>query len=84
MSLLLPAVAADCGRLTVTPAVVDRLEQCLDHLRHLDGTLGGDSLRTFVAEELKLATSLLDDARYTGTVGTRLHSAIAEGVRLCG
>jgi tetratricopeptide (TPR) repeat protein len=79
-----PAPAAERGRLTVTPAMVDRLEQRLDHLRHLDDTLGGGSLRTLAAEELKLATSLLDDARYTSTVGTRLHSAVAENARLCG
>lgn len=83
-SLGQPSPAEAGGRLTVTPAMVDHLEQRLDHLRRLDDTLGGGSLRTLAAEELKLATSLLDDARYTSAVGTRLHSAVAEGARLCG
>ncbi|MEW2620936.1 transcriptional regulator [Streptomyces sp. NPDC048106] len=79
-----PAPTATTGRLTVTPAMVDHLEQRLDHLRHLDDSRGGGSLRTLATEELKHTTSLLDDARYTSTVGTRLHSAVAEGARLCG
>ncbi|MCZ1012146.1 transcriptional regulator [Streptomyces lydicus] len=79
-----PTSTATTGRLTVTPAMVDHLDQRLDHLRHLDDTLGGGTLRTLATEELKLASSLLDDARYTSTVGTRLHSVVAEGARLCG
>ncbi|MGW0771388.1 hypothetical protein [Streptomyces sp. NPDC002676] len=34
--------------------------------------------------ELELTTSLPDDARCTSAVGTRLHTAVAEGARLCG
>lgn len=79
-----PAPATPTGRLTVTAGMVDHLEQRLDDLRHLDDTLGGGGLRTLAAEELKFTAGLLDDARHTRAIGTRLHSAVAEGARLCG
>lgn len=79
-----PVPAHVTGRLHVTETMVDHLEHRLDHLRRLDDTLGGGSLRSLAAEELRLATHLLDDARYTSTVGHRLHSAVAEAARLNG
>lgn len=79
-----PVPSVERGRLTATPEIVDHLEQRLDQLRHLDDTLGGGSLRPLAVEDLKFATHLLDDARYTSAVGARLHSAVAEGARLCG
>lgn len=78
------APSATHGRLTVTSTMVNHIDHRLDHLRRLDDTLGGGTLRPLAAEELKLATRLLNDASYTSPVGARLHSAVAEAARLCG
>ncbi|MCZ4125432.1 transcriptional regulator [Streptomyces sp. H39-S7] len=79
-----PPTTASTDRVQVTSSTVDHLDQRLDHLRHLDDSWGGGTLRTLASAELEHIESLLNDGRYTTAVGQRLQSAAAENARLCG
>ncbi len=64
--------------------VVDHLDDMAGQLRRLDDQLGGGKLLGLVREHLRTATDLLEDRRYTDTVGRRLHATAAELMRLAG
>lgn len=64
--------------------VVDHLDQITSRLRRMDDQLGGGQLLALVHQHLRYVTGLLDERRYTDTVGRRLHGTAAELLRLAG
>jgi tetratricopeptide (TPR) repeat protein len=64
--------------------VVDHLDQITDRLRRMDDQLGGGQLLTLVHQHLRYVTALLDQRRYTDSVGRRLHGTAGELLRLAG
>lgn len=68
----------------LTSAMVTRLEQRVEDLRHLDDVLGCDELRPSTVAEYNLLSTLANQAVYDGAVGQRLLSALAEASRMCG
>ncbi len=79
-----PPSAPISGRRRLTAAMVTRLEQRLDDLRHLDDVLGGGDLRPSAVEEYNLLSKLAHEAVYDGAVGRRLLATLAEASRMCG
>lgn len=79
-----PDAAASAGRRQVSAAVITRLEQRLDDLRHLDDVLGGGEVRPLAVAEFNLLSQLASDAVYDAQTGRRLFSALAEAARICG
>ncbi|SEG26921.1 hypothetical protein SAMN04489712_104155 [Thermomonospora echinospora] len=84
---LIARQVGDTGRASGAPVpleVADRLDQIAGHLRRMDDQLGGGQLLTLVHQHLRYVTGLLDERRYSDTVGRRLHATAAELLRLAG
>jgi tetratricopeptide (TPR) repeat protein len=84
---LIARAAHDTGCSTggpVPPGVVDHLDEIADHLRRMDDQLGGGSLLSLARQQARAVVGLLDGRRYTESVGKRLHSTLAELLRLAG
>lgn len=64
--------------------VVDHLDQITARLRRIDDRLGGGQLLDLVHQHLRYVSGLLNQHRYTDTVGRRLHATAAELLRLAG
>ncbi|MGH3829933.1 MAG: hypothetical protein ACRDRS_05690 [Pseudonocardiaceae bacterium] len=64
--------------------VVDHLDDITGQLRLLDDQLGGETLLPLVRANLRHVLSLLDQRRYTDSVGRRLHATAGELMRLAG
>ncbi|MGH3811131.1 MAG: hypothetical protein ACRDUV_01580, partial [Pseudonocardiaceae bacterium] len=77
-------VAASVTGTRVDHAVVDDLERVADARRRLDDVFGGDLVLRAVREDLRLVTEILDNARYTDEVGSRLYAVAAEFARIAG
>ncbi|MFD1935109.1 hypothetical protein ACFSKW_26905 [Nonomuraea mangrovi] len=77
------ALSATTGR-RVGHQVADLFDQRLDALRHLDDHVGSWQAYDAATAELRLITSTLKDASYTGQVGHRLYGCAAEASRLAG
>jgi tetratricopeptide (TPR) repeat protein len=71
------------GRRQITPVMMDHLEVRLDHLRHLDDTLGSAQLRDLASAEFAFVVGLVKDARFDEPTGRRLYTAAAEAARCC-
>jgi tetratricopeptide (TPR) repeat protein len=69
------------GSRRVPAALVERIDQRLDHLRHLDDEAGSGSLARLARGELAFIARLLRDASYTGPTAARLYSLAAEASR---
>ena len=78
-----PDMNRPAGR-PVPPGVVDHLDEIAAHLRRMDDQLGGGSLLALVRQQVRSVINLLDERRYTETVGKRLHTTLAELLRLAG
>ncbi|MGH3852985.1 MAG: hypothetical protein ACRDR6_05695 [Pseudonocardiaceae bacterium] len=79
--------AADAARPSGSPlpiGVVDHLDDIAGQLRLMDDQLGGETLLPLVRANLRHVLSLLDQRRYTDTVGRRLHATAGELMRLAG
>ncbi|WBQ04385.1 hypothetical protein [Kribbella sp. CA-293567] len=72
------------GRRQVTAAMIMRLEQRLDDLRHLDDVLGGGEVRPLAVAEFNLLSQLAADTIYDDATGRRLFATLAEAARICG
>lgn len=68
----------------LTDAMLARLEQRLNDLRHLDDVLGSTELRPSAVAEYNLLSTLAQQAVYDDAVARRLFSALAEASRMCG
>jgi tetratricopeptide (TPR) repeat protein len=77
-------VAASVHGTRVDHTVVDDLERVADARRRLDDVLGGDTVLRAVREDLRLVIEILDNARYTDEVGSRLYAVAAEFARIAG
>ncbi|MGH3996702.1 MAG: hypothetical protein ACRDTJ_04485, partial [Pseudonocardiaceae bacterium] len=77
-------VAAAVAGTRVDHAVADDLERVADARRRLDDVIGGDTVLRTVREDLRLVTEILDNARYTDEVGSRLYAVAAEFARIAG
>ena len=64
--------------------VVDDLDVIVGRLRLMDDQLGGATLLPLVRANLRHVQNLLDQRRYTDTVGRRLHATAGELMRLAG
>ncbi|GII56057.1 hypothetical protein Pth03_44460 [Planotetraspora thailandica] len=64
--------------------VVDSLDVITDQLRRMDDQLGGGALLALVHQHAASAVDLLNNRHYSDVVGRRLHSAVAELLRLAG
>ena len=69
------------GSRQVTPGLVERIDQRLGHLRHLDDEAGSGSLARLARGELGFIARLLRDGRYSGQTAARLYSLAAEASR---
>jgi hypothetical protein len=77
-------VAVSVQGTRVDHPVVDDLERVADARRRLDDVLGGGMVFHAVREDLRLVTQILDNARYTDEVGSRLYAVAAEFARITG
>ena len=68
----------------VPAAAVDHLDDIVGHLRRMDDRLGSGTLLQLVRAHLRHVLELLDQRRYTDTVGRRLHATAGELMRLAG
>lgn len=68
----------------VTAGIVDDLDDIVSRLRRMDDQAGSGTLRHLVQAHLSHVVSMLDQRRYTETVGRRLHSTAGELMRLAG
>ena len=59
-------------------SLVDKLEQRVAQLRHLDDFVGGRDLQLLVEQELELTSTVLHDASYTDDLGRQMLKAIGE------
>jgi tetratricopeptide (TPR) repeat protein len=64
--------------------LVDRLEQRVAQLRHIDDFVGGRDLRRLVEHELDLTAGVLRDAAYPDALGRRMLRAVGELCWLAG
>jgi tetratricopeptide (TPR) repeat protein len=69
------------GSRQVTPGLVQRIDQRLEHLRHLDDEAGSGSLARLARGELGFIARLLRDGSYTDQTAVRLYSLAAEASR---
>ncbi len=76
-------VARSSGSL-LPVGVVDDLDVIVGRLRRMDDQLGGETLLPLVRTNLRYVLGLLDERRYTDSVGRRLHATAAELMRLAG
>lgn len=83
-------VAAPAGSPTATRGyrltadVVDHIDAITADLRRMDDHLGGGQTLGLIRSHLSTVTTLLTQRRYTETVGRRMHSSVAEILRLAG
>jgi hypothetical protein len=63
---------------------VDGVEQITAQLRRMDDQFGGGTVLDLVQAHIRHVLNLLRNHRYTASVGTRLHGAAAELLRLAG
>ncbi|MDQ3761516.1 MAG: hypothetical protein M3460_07380 [Actinomycetota bacterium] len=77
------AVAHSAGS-PLPMAVVDYLDDIVGQLRRMDDQVGSGTLLPLVRAHLQHVVELLDQRRYTDTVGRRLHATAAELMRLTG
>jgi tetratricopeptide (TPR) repeat protein len=66
------------------PAVMTRLENRLDDLRHLDDVLSGSELLPTATEEYWLLDRIASRATCDSALSRRLFSTLAEASRMCG
>ncbi|MFF5264612.1 hypothetical protein ACFY4C_37290 [Actinomadura viridis] len=78
-----PGAARTAGT-RVPLEVVDHLDRITARLRRMDDQLGGGQLLELVHHHLRYVTGLLKQHSYTEVVGRRLHSTVAELLRLAG
>ncbi|MGH3719256.1 MAG: hypothetical protein ACRDRI_10565 [Pseudonocardiaceae bacterium] len=64
--------------------VVDHLDAITGQLRRMDDQLGGETLLPLIRANLRYVLGLLDQRRYTDSVGRRLHATAGELTRLAG
>ncbi|MBV9730089.1 MAG: hypothetical protein JO309_11935 [Pseudonocardiales bacterium] len=64
--------------------VVDHLDDIAGRLRRMDDQIGSGTLLPLVRAHLRHVLGLLDQRRYTDSVGRRLHATAAELMRLAG
>lgn len=84
---LIAASAHEVGRDRGAPiddGVVDHLDEIVGQFRQMDDRLGGGSLIGVVEAQAGYVAQLLDERRYSDTVGRRLHGTAAELLRLGG
>jgi hypothetical protein len=84
---LLARPATDVGHLAgrrVQAQHVDAIETMTAQLRRMDDRLGGGTVLDLVPAQVRHVRSLLTDHAYTESIGTRLHAAAAELLRLGG
>lgn len=84
---LIARVAQDLARpdgSSLPLGVVDDLDAIAARLRSMDDVLGGGSLLNLVGAQLGYVIGLIENRRYTETVGRRLHGSAAELLRLAG
>ncbi|MGH3889238.1 MAG: tetratricopeptide repeat protein [Pseudonocardiaceae bacterium] len=65
-------------------AVVDHLDGIVGRLRRMDDQIGSGTLLQLVRGQLRYVLGLLEQRRYTDTVGRRLHATAGELMRLAG
>jgi len=63
---------------------VRSVEELTAHLRRMDDQFGGGAVLNLVRAQVRYVVDLLRDYSYTSEVGTRLHAAAAELLRLAG
>jgi hypothetical protein len=79
-----PPLPLDTPGRPLTPAVMTRLENRLDDLRHLDDVLSGSELLPTATEEYWLLNRIAGRATGDSALSRRLFSALAEASRMCG
>ncbi|MFF7603133.1 transcriptional regulator [Streptomyces mirabilis] len=79
-----PPLPLDAPGRRLTPAVMTRLENRLDDLRHLDDVLSGSELLPTATEEYWLLDRIASRANCGTGLSRRLFSALAEASRMCG
>lgn len=72
------------GGQRLTPAVMTRLEQRLDDLRHLDDVLSSNELLPAATAEYQLLNQFASGSTYGSAISRRVFTALAEAARLCG
>ncbi|MGH3770664.1 MAG: hypothetical protein ACRDRW_04580 [Pseudonocardiaceae bacterium] len=77
------AVARSSGS-PLPVGVVDHLDDIAGQLRLMDDQLGGETLLPLIRANLRHVLGLLDQRRYTDSVGRRLHATAGELTRLAG
>lgn len=73
-----PQTVELCAGRRIGEGLVDKLEQRIAQLRHLDDFVGGRDLQVLVDNELELTSAVLSDASYTDALGRRMLGAIGE------
>jgi tetratricopeptide (TPR) repeat protein len=68
----------------VYPQHVDGIDEMTSNLRRMDDQFGGGAVLDLVKSNLRFVIDLLQNHRYDTAVGTRLHGAAAELLRLGG
>ncbi|HWR47071.1 MAG TPA: hypothetical protein VN327_05560, partial [Pseudonocardiaceae bacterium] len=63
---------------------VDHLDDIAGRLRLMDDQLGGETLLPLVHANLRHVLGLLEQRRYSDSVGRRLHATAGELMRLAG
>ncbi|MBN1171232.1 MAG: hypothetical protein JXA67_03580 [Micromonosporaceae bacterium] len=84
---LLAHQAGSLTRHTGSPlpeTIVDDLDAIAARLRTMDDRLGGGPLLNLIGEQIRYVTGLIDQRRYSDHIGRRLHSNVAELLRLAG
>ncbi|MGW0589434.1 helix-turn-helix domain-containing protein [Streptosporangium sp. NPDC002607] len=65
-------------------SLIDKIENRVDHLRHLDDYVGGTDLHALVSQELEATVTVVREAAYSEEVGRRLLKAVGELCQLAG
>ncbi|MBV9139389.1 MAG: hypothetical protein JO115_00430 [Pseudonocardiales bacterium] len=78
------ADAARSSGLPVSVQMVDHLDNLAGQVRRMDDEFGSDTLLPLIRAQLRYVLGLLDERRYTDSVGRRLHASAAELMRLAG
>jgi hypothetical protein len=77
-------VSSSAGRRTITPELVDQLDDITGKIRHMDDQMGGGSLIKVVRGQVTYVAQLIREGRYSDSVGRRLHGTLGELLRLGG
>ncbi|MGH3866785.1 MAG: hypothetical protein ACRDQ4_11725 [Pseudonocardiaceae bacterium] len=78
------ADAARPSGLPLSVTIVDHLDDIAGQLRLMDDQVGGGTLLPLVRAHLRHVFELLDQRRYSDSVGRRLHATAGELMRLAG